>query len=327
MSTTITIRHSAPSLFIIGTPFQALCAIEAMHEFNITDYKILLGLINTPRNEQLFYLLEQYHLAYEIVSIDYIITKKDRLKAFIPRLNKYRNIFIGDVNNELYQFMAFRYGANRSHIIYLDDGAGTISFLIGERKMDKKFSYYYNLLSYWRQIKYNKTFFTLYWDIDSPGHQLVPNLFKYISSQSTKNDDRRNIYIAGTVTNGFYVASNNYLFYVESILRELKSSHPKQSIIYIPHGRDVYDGWDTLCARYNVEVVRPKVSIELYLMSLQYQPKEIYGFTSSALFNLKKIFPKSEVYNILFPNENIPDNYILISDYYLKHGINKLLRK
>ena len=31
-----------PSLFIIGSPFQLLCAYEAIHTFNIYDYKIVV---------------------------------------------------------------------------------------------------------------------------------------------------------------------------------------------------------------------------------------------------------------------------------------------
>jgi hypothetical protein len=31
-----------PSLFIIGSPFQLLCAYEAIHTFNIYDYKIIV---------------------------------------------------------------------------------------------------------------------------------------------------------------------------------------------------------------------------------------------------------------------------------------------
>ena len=29
-----------PSLFIVGSPFQALCAIEAIHSFEINEYKV-----------------------------------------------------------------------------------------------------------------------------------------------------------------------------------------------------------------------------------------------------------------------------------------------
>ena len=60
-----------PSAYLVASPFQLLCAIEAINEFEIKDYKIVLLLIeNSPRNEQLVAMAKTLQLDYEVLYLD-----------------------------------------------------------------------------------------------------------------------------------------------------------------------------------------------------------------------------------------------------------------
>ena len=81
-----------PAIFCLsGSSFQALCMIEAIHAFEITDYRVLLCLSENeiPRKGQIITLLEKYHIAYEIESVNFKITKAERFKALMPTIGDF----------------------------------------------------------------------------------------------------------------------------------------------------------------------------------------------------------------------------------------------
>ena len=64
--------------------------------------------------------------------------------------------------------------------------------------------------------------------------------------------------------------------------------------------------------------------VELELLNQPNTPMAIYGYTSSALYNLKKIFPHTRVINVLMDgdeNNIFYRRYLMTSDYYMKNGI------
>ena len=78
-------QQSTPSIFVVTSPFQALCAFNAIKAFEITDYRFYLALIEDIRNEQLFTLFQQQGIAYEVVNIENL-TRSDRLQFLLPHL-------------------------------------------------------------------------------------------------------------------------------------------------------------------------------------------------------------------------------------------------
>ncbi len=61
-----------------------------------------------------------------------------------------------------------------------------------------------------------------------------------------------------------------------------------------------------------------------YQLNLTPAPEAIYGYTSTALHTLKKLFPTARVVNILFQSpEDKPfyQDYVMCSEYYQKNGI------
>ena len=326
------ILKGQPSVFCLsGSPFQALCMIEAIQTFDITDYRVLVCLseIELPRRKQLTTLLEKYHVSYEIESVNFSITKKERLKAMLPSRNKYKVAFIGDCNNELLIFKAFRYVSDGGTLIYLDDGIATIQFFNGLFQLSSKLRPYYELTSRIRRIDFDRYFYTVYEDLKDNRHIPIINYFRFLALEQKVKTTVKGNYIIGTCIKDYCdfecVPINKFLYTLHSLMHELRTQHPDEPVIYVPHGREtMMDELEKMCHDERVELRRSEITVEMMLLEEKDYPKSIYGFTSSALYNIKRIFPETKANNITFTGNNPKTNgKAITSQYYEKFGITR----
>ena len=321
-----------PAIFCLsGSSFQALCMIEAIHAFEIADYRVLLCLSENeiPRKSQIIALLEKYHIAYEIESVNFKITKTERFKALLPNRNKYKVAFIGDCNNELLIFKAFRYVSDGGTLVYLDDGIATIKFFNGMYQLNNRLRQYYDLLSKIRRINFDKFFYTVYEGLYDGRHFCINNNFHFFASQQREKKSMSCIYIVGSNIKGYCaemrISHLQFFCILRSIIHELKSLYPQEPVVLVPHGREIMiEELKTMCQEEKVELRMSKISVEMMLLEEKDYPKAIYGFTSSALYNIKKLFPDTKNYNItLGGNSPRTNGHEITSQYYAKFGIER----
>ena len=321
-----------PAIFCLsGSSFQALCMIEAIHAFEITDYRVLLCLSENeiPRKSQIITLLEKYHIAYEIESVNFKITKKERLKALLPNRNKYKVAFIGDCNNELLIFKAFRYVSDGGTLVYLDDGIATIQFFNGMFQLSSKLRPYYELMSWVRRIDFDRYFYTVYEDLKDRRHIPIINSFHSLALQQKAKQATSGIYIIGTCIKDYCdfecVPIEKFMIILQRLMHELRTQHPGEPLAYVPHGREtMIEELETMCGEECVELRKSKISVEMMLIEEKDYPRAVYGFTSSALYNIKRLFPEAEACNITFTG-NCPKTKgkEITSQYYAKFGITR----
>ena len=335
MQTTAPNLNCLPALFCLsGSPFQVMCMIEAINSFGITDYKVLLCLSHSelPRRKQVEELLNKNGIPFEIESIDFKITKNERLRALLPNKNRYKLAFIGDCNNELLIFKAFRYISDGGTLVYIDDGIATIQFFNGLCQLNNKLSVYYSFISKIRSISFDKYFFTIYHDLSDNKHICIQNKFKYLSTNNTDRNSTGNIIILGTCTDDFCnmerIKVSEFLSAQKKLMAEVKNQYPEESIIFVPHGRDIYTETKQNCEELGITYMPTSICVETYLLECQFTPVAIYGYTSSALFNLNLLLPQSEIVNITFTGNTPMNNRIdLTSEYYERHGIRREIRQ
>lgn len=318
-------QKSTPSLFFLSSPFQVLCAKEAIEAFYIKEYKIyiLVSEESKLRNIQMFNLLNRLQLHYQVFYYygDYI--KNERLKVFIPHFTKYKRAFVGDVRDMRLIFTAFKNISNKGNIIYLDDGAVNIALFKNSYTHKKNIKdIVLKLASIFRGIHYGTHFFTLYADINNKKFNLKQNNLKSLYRNNFKGNS--NIYIIGTnptdYIKGWDITLSQFEQSFERLILDLRKSYPEDNIVYIAHGRDNTHNIPSLCANHNIVYIRPTEIVETYLLNINVNPKLIIGFTSSALYNLKKIYPNSIILNYLYYSKSNIE-YSAISQYYQKHGI------
>lgn len=318
-----------PSLFIVGSPFQALCAIEAIHSFEINEYKFLLSLINDPRNKQLFKLLKDQNIKYEIVGFDKKIHWNFlyKLSLLRPRWNKYKRAFIGDYRFRSMFCPAFERLSNNSCIIFLDDGNCNVPLLKGlsQPLYDNASGHFMKALNITRHISCGKYIFTHYADINNCNFHIYSNDFSNLS-KSIRDKNKEGVCIIGTNPErfawGYGMTIDEFWIEMENILCLIKKENPNKDIYYVPHGRDASSNTYDLCNKHGIRFVRADISVELLLIKMDVIPEIIYGMNSSALYSIRKMMPNIQIKNILFtwPCKFL-NNHLAIAEYYKAHGI------
>lgn len=327
----VLMRGQSAVFCLSGSPFQALCMIEAIQTFEISDYRILICLSENelPRQGQLVTLLDKYHIKYEIESVNFHITKSERLKAMLPNRSEYKVAFIGDCNNELLIFKAFRYVSDGGTLVYLDDGIATIQFFNGLCQLSNKLRTYYNLMSRIRQIDFDRYFYTVYEDIKDDRHIPIICNFQYLAQQQLTKTTINGIFFIGTCIKDYCnfecINIEQFMNVLRYLLHDLRMRYPDESVIYVPHGRETMMAeLEQMCRDEGVELRRSDIMVEMMLLEENDYPKAVYGFTSSALYNIKKIFPKTDTCNITFAGNTPKTNRLEItSQYYAKFGITR----
>lgn len=324
-------KHTA-SVFVVTSPFQALCAIAAIKQLEIKDYMMIAVLPeNEDRNKQLLFFFEKEKIPFTPVAVRNSSTELRllKIKALLCRRTKYRRLFVGDIRSITELCVGCQFVSNKASVVYLDDGNYTVSVLNGLASFDKK-GLFTKLLSRWRRITSYQHLLTIYGDIPNTTFLIeslyLENAFEYKSTH--KDKIKKGIYIVGTNLRLYSkcvgITEDQYTLKLEDLFNQLCKEKTDEQIVFIPHGRDSSVYAKSLCEKYNVEFRPSSVMVELELYYQPNPPAVIYGYTSSALFNLKKMYPHTEVYNILFePTVKGRDykEYEALSVYYEANGI------
>lgn len=328
--------EQTPSLFVLSSPLQVICAVEAIHKFRISEYRVILVLADDVRNGQVFALCSQCGIKYEIVNIPNISTGKIQLLK--KQINKYKRVFIGDPRSISQLQVAYSICSNHSVFVMLDDGDDNIFMLMGysfwkdKGWKDRLYAlYFYSIIPIFRKINFGRYLFTIYSNIQTKKFSCVANTFEYFSQSLKSNNLQDGVFFVGTNHNRYCEPGNYPIEMVkkglEEVFKELKNEYLEEPIYYIPHGRDTELFPEELCEKYGIIFKRPQKTVELMFIDLGITPKAVYGFTSTALYNIKLLFPKAEVYNVVF-NVNHANLFIkqteVISEYYKQQGIKEI---
>lgn len=340
-----------PTAFIVDSPFQLLCAVEAIHALAIEDYLMVLPVQGNSRCEQMLQMVNDEHLSYQLLpSFDTDQLLRDLFctkGVFDSELSKYyERVVIGDFYAIDQWAMCYLYAKQNASVFFLDDGNISIDLLQGRKVKGEPFYWYLKYKWYrtdylpcmalrekiknkWKEknIQYNDCIFTLFYDIDKNYFLRFPNEFNYFNKRIQSVESDNSIYIVGTsasaFTNDMRISVRQYEGIVWQKLSEIRDVYPESTIVYIPHGRDDNKAVRLFCNTLQIQYQHLDCAIEYYFIKERIYPQEIYGFGSTALYSLKKIMPRVSVINWFIDNPNAPSSvsYKNIALYYQKHGI------
>lgn len=319
-------------LFVIGSPFQALCAVEAIREFQIENFLIInLEFKEDNRRVQVKNILDTYKIDFEQVVLNSFTFISFFFKSFLRKSN-YDIAFVGDIYAYDCRILALSKIKRNSKIIYLDDGNATVDVLKGVSHLCiGRFPIRLYLDHFLSKIK-NKSkeiaFYTIFDDIETKQYKIYSNSFTHLDIfRLNKKNQGRVGYFIGTNPDGYRKVSclsiDEYQNIVQSVLIDLRQK--VDTLVYIPHGRDYNDELMDFCLSNGILYKKTGVSIEFYLLRTPYNFNLVAGFTSTALFTIKKLFPNTVVVNYVVSRETSPSSEtISVSEYYSKHGIEKI---
>lgn len=328
-----------PSVFVVGSPFQVLCAVEAIREFEINEYEFIFVYSPTEqRNKQTLAMLNDLKINFK--SLD--VTKFRASRILLNRNlvlkgdgKRYKRAFIGDYYQVLYQSIALSYMENNGSMIYLDDGSSSISIFhhIKRRKGWKPacVDWLFQTIAKLRHIDCNSLFYTIFSDIKDPQFIKYPNQFSHLFTSNAQEETKLAcILFVGTNISAFCavmgISETQFEHILTCKLKEIRAEYPTQKILYVPHGRDTNQNVAKICSQFEIEYKPLPICIEYYLYKKSIHLLAVYGFTSTALFNLRKMFPKIQIINYVIENKDSL-YHIFYQDraiYYERNGIKKV---
>lgn len=324
----IAFSEKEPSLFIVQTPFQAMCAINAIRQLKIENYELSLHLHpNTEkRNKQTIELADMYGLRYNVEKYK-PIGFANLLGLLFKRRNRFNRVFLG---THLYHdgyYHALEELKDKGNLILLDDGVATLTLLkegYNTKGKSTLFMAFYKVIAAIHRIRINNVL-TVYKDIANPQWNIAFNDISLLRQTRCSRENSKIIFI-GTNNSGFItrrgvdeIGFKKALF---NVLKEVKIAHTHDEILYIPHGRDKSNFAKDFCDELGIKYTPIDINVEIYLITSGIIPNAIYGFTSSALYNLKRIFPESSIKNIVMKVlYDKSSGGFEISKYYEQQGI------
>lgn len=312
------------TLFIIETPFQALCAFEAIDHFKIQSFDFKILYFEKAALKNLENLMIKKGMPYTKEYAPHIIFK------VLPRifaLNKYYDrIFIGYYYCLTSFAVAATYASFRSKIIYLDDGAQTLEIFSDtppKRFNSVKQKLVQYLFSMIFALKFTQKFsyFTIY-QVCSKKYNIILNDLSHLKSRITIEND--GIYILGTNPSVLEFKNHSYQELILQLHKYLKLNYPLHPIYYCPHRRDINNEQiNVLCGELNITIFETEVSVEYDFPLKNINPELIIGFTSNALFTLKMIFPNTRIESVDYSlKSSLLNEYNqLIQNIFKKNGI------
>lgn len=320
------------ALICVGSPLQAICAIEAIFVYRIDIYKLFV-IDDGFRLEQIKKFLDERKVVFSVIPYHVHIWKNIyRLIGLLnPFIGCYDYLLMGDyrlIGNRMEYIPLIKNGGK---IIYLDDGTYIISLAKGQIDYSTTMRFRNKLMDVickYRRIS-DKNLFTIFAnDIAVSGFDILENQLLQLQMKSFILDDT--IYFIGTspidycTYMGIYI--NQYVTYVENILSIIKERNPETQVIYIPHGRDMTKETQMICKKLDIVYRRIPICIEIYMLSLSACPKEVWGIGSTALFTLKRMLPNTKFTNVTIKGtiEDSVRQYKEIASLYTKNGINHM---
>jgi len=319
------------AIYIIGSPFQALCAIEAKNHFNCfkNDFFITYlsdkikkksTIINIFNNFGI-YVYQEIILPKYFYYLKYVITN-------LLKNTKYDYIFIGDYYNTAYYLLALTFKKKGSKIIFLDDGNSSIEAFNFKFKyaIERGIAYYLRYLITKTLcsplFKNSDTFFSIFSSTETNYFNVISNNFEVIRANViNKNTNPDNIVIIGTnlVEMGLY-AKVDYLKLLVDAVQKYPQIH---TIFYYPHRGESEIKLNEIKKILNIIIKENNTCIELEIIKNSISPKLIIGFGSTALFSLKMLYPNSVVVGYIL-NMNADYQNVIYADIwkeYTKQGI------
>ena len=320
-------------LFCIASPLQAICAYEAMFEYDITEKSVIV-IDDGQRLSQIDSFLSSKSIPYTICKF-----KKSawaRFLIFFKSLFSIRGsfdyLFLGNYLSFSMKLQFLPQLKCRGTIVYIDDGTSTIT--IANEKIQYSLpmflrSRWCNIIIRVRSISDNH-FFTFFsddinradWDVKKN------NLHHTINTLFTDNLCNKYVLFVGTATKIYCdylgVELNEFLPRLEALLKDILTFC--NNIIFIPHGRDNCHEISEMCSRLGVIYKKIDECVELFVVG-NGRPERIYGFSSTALKTLHIMFPCVPIYNVVIKdgrNKNGMEEYLNLADVYDKNGITKM---
>lgn len=307
----------------VSSPFQALCALEAIKEFKVRRPVFFI------QGHEVSHEMTRNYLAKNGFTYINVVETESAFEAvkIHHRHQKFQFLFVGDYFSGSHFLLSMLWSKINATIVYLDDGNSTLSLLptTGRKRLDSgTFSkkIFYQILVLYKDLKgIRRIFFSLY-NLTDRGfpYPIITNNLSILRTDDIASR-KYGIYIIGTNSSQIGWAREKYVDKLR-IIRDYARKYSNDPIYYCPHRRDERNYQKELqklgCLLYETDV-----SVEVDFVSNKLYPFMVFGFGSTAMLTLKMLYPKTVFYNFVFHSQNQQEEseYRIIEDEYKAFGI------
>lgn len=339
---------------LVMSPFQLLCAREAVEEFQFDEYKyvFILSSRTSKRNEQMFQMANDWGIKFDLYDAssinisDFLVNKGIFDKG--TRINKYDRIFSGDYWSPECRMLAKKYARENAIVTFVDDGTASIYVLSGHFCCGMQSGSWTDMIK-WYHLKYSthrnlrtidkelerwdiyvtKSIFSAYSDVTPTSFLTRQNTFQRLLSDSTQTScDEETVYFIGSPSDDLCLMYGIDLDYLNEILFkqlcDVRNHFLGKNFIYIPHPRDTNQEILNYCNELSIEYNSLNQPAEDFIRNHNKNVLAIYGFGSSTLINMKRMFPQMKVFDIVIENprkKQYNRRVEIINTYYRQNGI------
>lgn len=294
------------TLFLVESPFQIICMLNAIRQLEITDFDVVILHSDNFSIKMMDKLLKKNNIPCLHKHASHLI--KDFWPiAFVQKHRKYENIFIGNYYTLGLRQVAAIWSKFGAKLYFLDDGIQAYRIFSNKpRRLFKNWKIFlaflpFKLISFIKfSGKYN--FYTIY-DVYSSKMNIIKNDFALL--QQTNSLKASGVYIIGTNSSIVQFMNHSYSEYLQALAVICKNKYPNDKIYYCPHRRDKNNhDVSILCKELGFEIFDTEISVEVDFIERKISPMCVIGFTSNALFTLKRLFETSSVFTVMYRLKN-----------------------
>lgn len=301
--------YEQSAIAFIESPFQLLCAIEAIQHFGFERWQIVCRLNSfRENNRQIKRTVELLNIPLAkicIITVGNTITEKMiapvySMFLFLKTINCDK-VIIGNRESRLLSLVCL--WTPKRKLIFVDDGTKTLSKLRAGNARDN--------------LESPATIFTVFKLPLKVGEEsFVENTFAQLKMaiQNEANIGK----LAGQMFLGCPLSENDIISEVEYISHVKKAADacPGKVLIYIPHRNESALKLDLISGIWGVSIKPISYPIELYAFNEGKCPGEVISFYSTALYTLKKIYGCQVKYIRIDPQKHRA-SILAVYDYYI----------
>lgn len=292
------------SLLFVESPLQLLNAHEAISEFNLKNYEVVIRLSNKKENDsQIKYLVDYLNIQnikYVLIKVDdkgltdYIKLLMYKYKYLIKKVKK---VFIGNYDSGFFKLIMKQF--TREQIILLDDGSKTLA-------IQKQFSEnnFYNL-------------FTIY-NVETINNQLIyNNRYNKITTilKNLKFNNDEILFLGMKLSEIGIITEKEYI----RLLVEIADIYKHYTIIYVTHRGESKSKIEKIKEIRNISIQNYSYPIELLGIFEKSIPNKVISFYSTAVLTIKYIYNiEAECFSFDFSTSKHKDAIESVYDYYKK---------
>ncbi|PCE67635.1 glycosyltransferase 52 family protein [Salinivibrio sp. YCSC6] len=326
------------NLFLVTSPFQYLCALEAKKHYQTKNNVLFLV------NQSSSLGIEQQEKIFNPRDWDYVITTTRKNRTInIPRaIKEIKNIskgnhidtfFYGEYNAWRTKLVAENFYINKD--VYFDDGTLTINELHEFIEPQETYSRSRPLQDFLLKLygckpttkslpRENLELFTIF-DLNSNVVNIEKNTFRHLKARYNHNNLFSEHAPVGFIGQGAvgHKGGQSVSSYIDRV-SQFSKGHEK-GIIYFPHRTESQEVSEKIASIKNLTYHRSTLPLELELIDKKIQLSCLYGMNSTAQYTAKVFYPKMPIYNLIPHNEKLSPRNERIRLLYKASGIKELL--